>query len=147
MNLEGEIVWDIEHDLDLGGVFVRCTGTLSKATNDNYLFSTVWWDGISDGPDYQFLLFNNEGELLDTKTYGTTNTTDITMHHTLLQDGGFIASGITKQYGTADIYIMRLDSTLNFMWDNLKGFGNGVYFCKIIKDGSTLVRDKLLIFK
>jgi len=129
-----------------------------KETNGGYIIAgfTNSLDGDitfnhNASTDYWIIKIDYSGNLLWQKTYGGSSS-DMAYGIEVMSDGGFMVAGsvdcidpfdgdLSNYYGSIDLWIIRLDSTGNLLWDkNLGGTGgDNAYSLVSTGDGHFLV--------
>ena len=119
-NDENYVTWEVtfgDDDADEGNSVIA----LDDST---YIVAGYAYSEANLSTDVAVLLINEQGDLVWEKTYGGDG---IDKGHSIRQtsDGGFIITGETWSFGAGanDVYLLKLDSEGNMLWDN--HFGGG----------------------
>lgn len=101
--------------------------------------------GSSNNIDIWILRMDNAGNILNQNTYGGPSN-DLGLSICSANDGGYVISGsttgsggiITNQFGNADLCVVKVDSSFNFLWAQVYGGSQtevGVSICPTNDNG------------
>lgn len=131
INEEGEIIWE----KCFGGSRTEYGGNLKLLSNGNILSYAATFSNDGDVPvNYGFLdvwlmIITPDGEILQSEVYGNigqNNVFDIVE----TRDGGFFMASKAQEaegmvqgdfHGWTDVWVVKLDSNLNILWQKLYG--------------------------
>jgi len=102
------------------------TGSCIQHTADGNYIIAGWTSSFTNGfNDACLLKVDPQGNLLWSKSYGTTNNEICRYVHTCV-DGGFILTGSTKSFGSAgnDLFLIKTDADGNQQWAVAVGGAN-----------------------
>lgn len=114
----GDTVWTREYGNPIYVYTAGLEGSLIKTIDSCYVLCGAFWD-TTDYTDALLLKFNDKGEILWEKTYGGKPYHDYFYGCKQTRDGGYIALGITDNFGVAgsrDYYLVKTDSSGNELW-------------------------------
>ena len=133
----GNLMWSSTY----GGAN-RDIGNSVVQTSDGGYAIAGYTESFATGWDAYLLKTDGTGNLLWTKVIGGANHEEILSLQST-SDGGFILTGYTESYGAGDqdIYLIKTDSTGNFLWT--KTFGgtarDRAYFAAQTIDGGYII--------
>jgi len=115
--------------------------SVNKATNGTY--TITGYDSNSSGADDNVWIINlsEDGDTVNWEKLFGSPADDRALSSNITSDGGYIIGASTEDSGNYDFYIIKLDSTGNFVWDEVYGTSGRdvVYSIEQTTDGGYIV--------
>ncbi len=118
MDAQGDVIWSSTFG---GPAYERAEGVLIGPEGDIIVFGTTDSYGAGSG-DLYLVKADVNGEEIWSRTYGGTED-EMAGSVERTRDGGFILVGTTRSFGSGkkDIYVVRINSSGDQIWDNHYG--------------------------
>jgi len=125
LDSSGNLLWDKTY----GGTDGDGADSIQQTSDGGYIVSGFTTSKGADSPDAWIFKLDSSGNLLWDKTYGGTQY-DRAWSIQQTSDSGYIVAGYTnsKGAGSYDIWVLRLDSSGNLLWDKTYGGTNDDVF-------------------
>jgi len=118
LDSNGNKLWDKTY----GGSINDEANSIQQTQDGGYIVAGWTWSYGAGGEDIWVLKLDSNGNKLWDKTYGGRDL-DGAYSIQQTQDGGYIVAGWTRSYGAgeSDIWVLKLDSNGNKLWDKTYG--------------------------
>ena len=145
INSAGWITWQKSY----GGSGDDIANSIQRTSDGGYIVAGYTYSFGAGVDDIWILKLNASGDAIWQKTYGGTNADDA---YSIQQtsDGGYIVAGSTASFGAGsfDIWILKLNSTGNVIWQKTYGgtAGEGAFSVRQTSDGGYIIAGDTVSF-
>jgi hypothetical protein len=138
LDSSGNVVWT----KTIGGNGYDYANSIIQSSDGGYVVAGYTYSFGAGVVDFYVVKLDSSGNVVWTKTIGG-NYYDYAYSITQSSDGGYVVAGYTDSFGagSADFYVVKLDSSGNVMWTKTIGGSNSDYAYSIIQssDGGYVV--------
>ena len=121
LDSQGNLIWD----RNFGGEHDDITRSIIQTNDGGYILPGFTYFKGAGGRDAWIIKLDIQGNILWDKTYGSSKD-DVVNPIIKTNDGSYVLSGYTKSKGAgeSDIWILKLDSKGNLLWNKTYGGSN-----------------------
>lgn len=136
MDQLGDIIWQKTY----GTTFYEFVSSIGPTFDGGYIISAT--ADVTPSEDFWIIKLDDDGNILWQKSYGGSNS-EIVASIQQTKDGGFIVAGTTISFGAggSDIWVLKLDSQGNIIWQNSYGTSEyeTAYSIALTKQGGCII--------